>query len=221
MTRPSLVPDARDPAIDFVSQDHTYWFKQDGRQALGVNEVLHLAGLVDTKWFNERARVRGTYLHHAAALHDLGQLDEQTVDDTIKPYLDAYRLFLDDCTPVYTRVEAVFADDVSDVAGTIDRVGTITVKGVEQFAIIDLKTGRGGQAPWHAIQLAGYHHLLTQYLARRDAAADAVKIKRYGLYLRENGNYKLTPYVNPMDSGVFTSALTVAHWIRQCGGGRR
>ena len=46
---------------------------------------------------------------------------------------------------------------------------------------------------------------------------EAAQVKRYGLYLRGDGKYTLTPYTSSLDAGVFLSALTVAHWLTQVG----
>jgi hypothetical protein len=218
-TTPSSSKAVADPVVEFRETDHTYWLveEQGKRRLISITQVLQVAGLVDTTFFNERAATKGTYVHDATALHDQGRLNDATVSDELRPYLDGYKLFLEECTPEWSRIEAMFADDVSDVAGTVDRVGTITVKGVPQKVVVDLKTGRGGSAPWHPIQLAGYQHLLTQYLSRRGQTREAAQIKRYGLYLRGDGRYTLTPYTNTFDAAVFTSALTIAHWITQVG----
>lgn len=213
MTVPSS-PDAAslEGRLRFDAENHAYWL--DGRQLISVTQVLQAAGFVDTRWFNDRAATRGTFVHEATALLDQGSLDMDSLDPEIEPYVRGYQKFLQDAQPVWSRVEWLVCDDLSDVAGTVDRIGTIKVKGVTQNVIIDLKTGRGGAAPWHPIQLAGYQHLVTYYLSRQGHTEEAAKIRRYGLYLRD-GNYTLTPYVDPQDVGVFLSALTVAHWLKK------
>ena len=211
MTDPSSTdPESR---LKFDEAKHEYW--RDGRQLLSVTQVLQATGMVDTRWFNERAATRGTFVHEATALLDQGTLDMESLDPVIAPYVRGYERFLNDCQPVWSRIEWLCCDDVSDLAGTVDRIGTIVVKGVPQTVIVDLKTGRGGAAPWHPLQLAGYKHLVTYHLSRQGQAEEAGPIRRYGLYLRDGG-YTLTPYTDPQDVGVFLSALTVAHWIKQC-----
>ena len=213
------MPSSPDPVVEFREADHTYWLVEDSgkRKLLSITQVLNVTGMVDATFFTPRSATKGTYVHEGTALYDQGQLDEATVSDDIKPYLDGYKRFVDDCAPAWTRIEAVFVDEVSDVAGTVDRVGTITVQGVPQKVVVALKSGRGGAAPWHCIQLAGYQHLLSRYLSRRGLVTEAAQVKRYGLYLRGDGKYTLTPYTSSLDAGVFLSALTVAHWLTQVG----
>ena len=203
MAMPSSAEPGLDPVVEFNESDHSYWLVEDHgkRRLMSITQALQIAGLVDTTFFNERAATRGTYVHEATALYDQGRLDEGTVSDELRPYLEGYKLFLEECAPEWSRVEARFADDISDVAGTVDRVGVIQVAGVPQKAVVDIKTGRGGAAPWHPIQLAGYQHLLTQYLSRRGPVREAAQIKRYGLYLRGDSKYTLTPYTNDQDAG--------------------
>jgi len=210
-----------DPVVEFRAHDHSYWLVDTVtnalRRLLSITQILRVTGMVDSTFFTPTSATKGTYVHEGTALYDQGQLDETTVSEDIRPYLDGYKRFVDDCSPEWTRIEAVFADEASDVAGTVDRVGTITVQGVPQKVVVDLKTGRGGAAPWHPIQLAGYQHLLSRHLSRRGRALEAAQVNRYGLYLRGNGKYTLTPYTSPHDMRVFLSALTVAHWLTQVG----
>ena len=219
-----------DPVVYFDEDRHEYWHVPDGtvvpkdpdrnwlvvhtRKMMGISEAMRIVGMVDTSHYQAHHAQRGTYTHHATALHDQGLLDDSTVDEVVEPYLDDYRKFLEAHTPVWSRIECLLADDISACAGTVDRIGKITVAGETQQAIVDIKTG--GAAPWHQVQLAGYNHLVASWLSRQGDTTTAHELKRYGLYLRKGKGYTLTAYTDWHDQGVWTSALTLAHWIDQC-----
>ena len=190
------------------------WLFAHTRKLMGISETMRMVGMVDTSHYQAHHAQRGTYTHHATALHDQGLLDEATVDEAVAPYLDDYQAFLEAHSPTWSRIECLLADDISACAGTVDRVGDIMVAGEKQQVILDIKTG--SPAPWHQIQLAGYQHLVAAWLARQGDYGMAWGLRRYGLYLRKGKGYTLTAYTDHHDAGVWTSALTVAHWIDQC-----
>ena len=208
--------------VEFRESDHTYWRLADAEggydplsrtKLMGVSEAMGLVGMVDTTYFKEVHAVRGTFSHRATALLDQGTLDDSTVDETVGAYLDCYKEFLADCQPTWTRIEWLVACALTRCAGTIDRVGEITVRGEKQPVILDLKTGHATST--HPIQLAAYQHLVSAYLSRRGDPTGAVRLKRYALYLRKGKKYTLTPYSDPQDAAVWVSALTCANWIAE------
>jgi hypothetical protein len=74
-----------------------------------------------------------------------------------------------------------------------------------QRAMVDFKTGVPERS--HALQTAGYALGLWGSLEG---------IKRYGLYLKSDGTYKLKPHENDEeDEIVFLSAVAVAKWKRK------
>ena len=166
---------------------------------LSVTEVLRLAGLIDTAWYTDAGRDRGTAVHLACQFLDEGDLDEGSVDPEISGYLDGYRKFKSDRGVAPEWIETpLFKANL--YAGTPDRVFVTRPR-----SLWDLKTG----APqgWHALQAAAYVHLLD----------DPCSYSRFGLYLKGDGSYSVREFPKGQyfsDLNVFLSALNLANWKR-------
>lgn len=94
----------KSPELEFDQDSHTYRFRD---QVLpSVTGILKEEGFINTDWFTDYGRIRGTFVHKARHLDDLDELDESTVDDTLMPYLSAWRKF---------RTESGFVPDVSEI----------------------------------------------------------------------------------------------------------
>ena len=77
--------DTFDPAT------HSYY--RDGARIPGVTEVLREAGmLTDHSRTDPFYAERGTLVHEAIALDLRGELDEESVDQEIRPYLESARM---------------------------------------------------------------------------------------------------------------------------------
>ncbi len=71
-------------------------YQVDGGVIPSTTQVLKAEGFIDTTFMNEWGRTRGSYLHTAASLWAKGQLDEDTVDGRLVPYLDGVKRYYDD-----------------------------------------------------------------------------------------------------------------------------
>ena len=92
----------------------------------------------------------------------------------------------------------------------------------KRITVLDIKTtSTGAMADWHAIQLAGYWHLLTKHLTitGRMQYEKALKIERWALYLAKDGSYKLKQFTDMKDLAVFNAAVTIAGWRHANGKG--
>lgn len=183
--------------LQYDDREHTYTI--GGRRLLSVTEVLKLAGLIDTTWYTEEARDRGSYVAVATALDDRGELDESKVPPEIMGYVTAWRRFRLGTEGALVCVEAIVCNETLRLAGTIDRVFKPSV-------IMDIKTG--ASAPWHRLQLAGYRECY-------GGVGEA-----WDVYLRPNGQYRVD--VRSVshcieDRQVFLAALALAHWKRNQG----
>ena len=163
-----------------------------------VTQILQAAGIIDTQWFTDEARDRGTAVHAACEYYDQGELDESSVDPAIAGYLDAYKSWQAlngrDCT----WIERSVSDQRKLYAGTPDRILT-----TQPRAVVDIKTGQ--PQDWHRLQLAAYVNCLH----------DPFSYQRIGLYLRSDGEfsvvkYELKNYTN--DLAVFMAAVKIYYW---------
>lgn len=150
---------------DFDPEEHIY--RVDGRIVPSVTEILAGVGLSDnTKagaWEIDpdvlaNAADRGTMVHLAIELDCTGELDEDTVDDEIWPYLEAWRQFVDDTGFLPVANELRFYHPRLDYCGTADMIGYMG----DQLTVLDLKTGSIGLKPWHKYQLAAYAAAITK-----------------------------------------------------------
>jgi len=158
-----------------------------------VTQILKGAGLIDTTWFTDYGRDRGTALHLATEYLDRGDLDKDSLDPAIAPMVDSYRLFLKEVQPEILSVEEEVENPLSHYRGRLDR----RVRVGRWTGILDIKSG--GPADWHAIQLAAY------------AGCFPGPMHRWGLYLSDTG-YRLIEYKDRGDWPVFVAALTLFHW---------
>ena len=176
--------------LTFDEKAHEY--RMGERSLPSVTAILKDAGLIDTRFFNDYAMTRGTFVHQACEMLDLGTLDEDTLDPALFGYVGAYKKFRAECPMVWTEIEHMRADSVLGYAGTPDRVGDRTV--------LDIKTGQ--KQPWHGFQLAAYTMLALN-------APLNTLTKRLGLYLKDDGTYKLERYQDRADFDVFKAALII------------
>jgi hypothetical protein len=185
-------------SLIFDPETHIYCL--DGFPVPSVTQVLSESGLIDTRWFQDYHRWRGSAVHLACWYFDQDDLDESTVPDELNGYLDAYRRFKAEQDFVIETIEAKRVHRQFGYAGTVDRTGLFEGKAT----VLDLKTG--APVPAYRIQLAAYCFLMEQPWQRR-----------LNLQLSKDGTYKMHEY--PLgelkqDFDIFNSALTVCNFKR-------
>lgn len=174
-----------------------------GREIPSVTRVLAENGLGPPEWLEpvllRGAADIGTLVHNATLLIDEGDLDWRTVHPHLLPYLRAYEAFRQRTEFLVDAAEERVLIADGRCAGTLDRRGRFPGNAIQE-AIVDIKTGVA--LPAHALQLAAYalpfsnHH------------------RRFGLYLKRDGTYRLKEYADPEDARVFLAMLDVATWKR-------
>lgn len=186
----------------FDEQTHTYTLNGQGLPS--VTGILKDEGFVDTRFYDDYGRTRGEYVHKAAHLYDTGQLDEAALDPVLKPYLDAWKKFLNDSLFHVLDSEVPRHHPRLMYAGTPDKVGFFdVVPSKDIMSVIDIKTGAA--EPWTALQLAGYAEMVKHDFK-------IFSCNRYALELKPDGNYKLITYADRQDTAVWLAALTIYHW---------
>lgn len=187
-----------------LTRDEAHVYRMAGAELTSVTTAIREAGLMSLEWCSPDAMLRGSHVHQACEFYDLGDLDEDTLDPALRPYLDAYTWFLHDAQPTWSHIEAQRASLTHRYAGTVDRAGTL--KGQKHPVVLDIKSGV--EAPWHAVQLAAYRRLLMDDLGPL--------ISRAVLYLRADGTYRLDtlPLIDKPDFDLFLAALAVTNWKR-------
>lgn len=199
------------PAYTRVTRDdvHRYWL--DGRELFGVTRVLELTGLSDfsAPHFTEFVRDRGA--HVAAAVHfdNQGDLDLDTLDPQLVPYVEAHRLFLSDYGAIVEFTEQFICDEAYGYAGCLDEIVRREINGRARRMLIDIKLGLYESVE---LQTAAYAR------GARDLYDQPVILERRALILKPDGDYTLTdPFTSTTDETTFLSALRVCAWRKQHG----
>ena len=176
-----------------LDKDHVY---RDGNGAIipGVTSILKAAGLIDATWFNDYARDRGTLVHEACALYDRDDLDEQSLDPELEPYVRAWIKFRADSGFAPELVEHIVSNPLRGYAGKLDVTGVMN----GHKYVIDRKSG--AVQAWAGIQLAAYEACLP------------CPHKRAAIELDSDGKYRLIEYTDRNDFNVFLSALALTNW---------
>lgn len=110
---------------------------------------------MDTTFFTDEARDRGTAVHAAAEAHLKG-LWVRPVRPEWQGYVESIRRWIDDAVVDVLLVEKRLVDRALGFCGKLDLCAMI--HGDELPSLIDWKTG--SPEPWHALQAAAYRHLL-------------------------------------------------------------
>lgn len=139
---------------DFEPKNHEY-HTNNGTIIDSVTQILKTE--LDTYNYSNanNAALRGTHIHIACELWDKNDLNEETLDPIIKPYLEQYKLALKNEGIEILQNELRRYSEKYLFAGTIDKVAKL--KKVKNI-LIDIKSGVFEK--WHFIQLGAYGELI-------------------------------------------------------------
>lgn len=180
----------------YDAETHTY-YRQDGSVVPSITELLRRSGVVDAEWFTDAGRERGTEVHNLTADFDLGAL---TLDECLSPnkgFLAAHVQLCQIARPKWEMIEQALVDQLGRFAGRPDRVGYWL--GGDELLVADIKTGAAEK--WHSLQTALQAILVAPYFGVAPAS-----LKRYTIYYKKNGRYKVEEHVDLMD---FNRALVL------------
>lgn len=175
---------------EFFFDEEKHIGTYQGNLVKSVTTILQEEGFIDTTWFTEYGRVKGTYTHKAILLDNNGTLDEDTVDDAIRGRLEAARKFRIETGFEIIEQEVRHFDKTLMLTGKPDVVGHL----YGRPAIIDYK-------PWTLQWYTRYQ--LAAYQLFFDKA-----MNRYALRLGDDGRYQLHKYEDRTDAHSFLAILT-------------
>lgn len=190
--------------------NHTYSF--EGHDVPSVTRILVDEGFVNTTWYTEEARERGSRAHFMIANHAKGAHCISYKD--CEPYINAYKKFMKECDWKPELIEHQMGCNL--FAGTMDQAGTMDGK----KAIIDFKTGVITSAA--ALQLAAYEKLWNIW-ENRENIRRAEKIilppivRRFGVQLTSEEKYILHEFKDRNDRYVWDSAVAIWWWKKNKG----
>lgn len=148
----------------------------------------------------ERKREIGNAVHLATELDDEDDLDDDSVPEEIRPYVEAWRSFKRGTGCVVIANERRVFHPVLRFAGTLDRV--LKMPDGDHW-LVDLKTS-SELYPSYGPQLAGYELALIHNDERVDVRA--------AIQLMPDGKFRIERYTNPNDESVFRACLAIHHW---------
>jgi hypothetical protein len=198
----------------FEASSHSYWL---GRvQIPSVSTVIQGAGLRkpipdSLSPLLALKQQLGKDVHTATKLYDLGTLDEKSIDDTVRPYLEAWKAFR--CLFEADLIEeTIFASYRGMNYGmTLDRTGRVRNIGP---VILEIKTSETKDDAAWGVQLAGYD------LGAGPLQVSPFRRRRFVLQLHQDGKWSFSSeYTDSADYDVFTWALGLEYFKRNHGVG--
>ena len=117
-----------DAPVEFIADGHIYTDARVdgvGRLYPSVTTILKAEGFIDTRFYDDWSRDRGSMIHLATAYDDAGELDEENLDPVILPYLKAWRRFRKESGFVPEQIEPPMMSTAYKYAGTPDRIGEL------------------------------------------------------------------------------------------------
>lgn len=184
---------ARD-LLTFDEQTHTY--RLLGAVVPGVTQILRPLTSFDSVSPSVLAAKAdlGRRVHLACEFDDDGDLDPESIEEDVRPYLDAWRRFRRETGAQVLASEQQVAEPLLQYAGTLDRV--LLVRGTRW--LVDLKT-------CISTPLA----VGPQTAAYQRALGDNSVTHRGALRLRPDGSYRLDHLTDPNDWAAFMACLTL------------
>ncbi len=174
------------PDIFFDEQSHTYLV--DGEEVPSVTTILQpltsrVYSAVNPSVL-EYARNRGTAVHEALEMYDLGIEPEvyPEIEGFIRAYLDWEQIY----RPTWTGVEQIVYNQRSGYIGTLDRIGYLN--GTE-LAIVDIKTSQPTKEALVSVCCQTFAYAYA-YTNEDYITGSHRNIKRYGLFLKADGSYR-------------------------------
>lgn len=181
--------------MSFTFDEATHTYKVNGLPIPSVTEILKEEGFIDVSFFTDYGRERGKLAHLAIHLFDQGELDEESLDPVLSPYVEAWKRFRADTGVEIIESEVPVVDLLGRYAGTPDKIVLLDGK----QTILDLKTG--AILPWVRLQLCAYCEAKTIY-------------RRAAVQLNDDGTYKMHTYTDRQDFAIWNATLAVFWWKR-------
>lgn len=166
----------------------------------GFTEIFKSLGFIETAYYTEEGRDRGSAVHLLCQALDEGrEIDESKIDDarTLGRFR-AYKRFKDETGFRPILIEKPSYSAALMIACTPDRTGQFGAN--NPVSVIDLKGG--AKSKWHPYQTAFQAIALFKY---------PQDYPRYALYLKDSGRYNLETHEDRHDFEVARAAAIIYH----------
>lgn len=182
-----------------LDENHLYWV--DDRSVPGFTQICTDLGVVrDNPFYTELGREAGTALHLWCNFLARGEEPADPPDERIAGRVFAFRKFLKESGFKYIGGEEPQHERRLGYCCSPDLWGVIGAR----RAVVDIKGG--GILKFHALQTAAQRLAL--------ASNGVLCQNRYGLYLRENGTYRLLAHEDESDE-LRWSAMVAAYYAKR------
>jgi hypothetical protein len=194
------------PEFKFIQDGHLYLL--DGNPLVSVTTCLPYNYMKD----NTDAMLKGTYVHEMARLWIMGNLDEEILDPVLKPYLEALKGFMRDsagmgiCGVIDIKSGSPHPCTELQISAYVELVNNGIPMNVHPEVLVS-----GLEVP--------YYHPTYLYAGTPDIVIGSKPIREgHVLYLRDNGNYSLTPVKNIRKNfEMFLQFLNTTKWKKEKG----
>jgi len=196
------------PMYDITrTNDHKYFV--EGRMRPSVTQIIHsqlgIEYYHDTDFYKER----GSEVDRCIGLLIDGNLDWDSLDDRIVPYLKQFDAFLQTSRfQVLAHNLFVYHPELH-YAGEFDLIGIMESK-PDQLVEIDLKVG--SKMPHYALQTGMYGSAL-KHTFRQLRDLEFHELQRFCLYLKVD-KYKLDSHKNTATDYAYGRAVALAHMAK-------
>jgi len=127
--------------VEFEPDGHVYTY--NGQHWPSITGILKDEGFIDTQWFDSWSRDKGSMVHLAVKYDLAGELDEDSLDEEIRPYLSAFRKFMTESGLKVSQSETPGVNTVYHYSGTPDLIGCFPKPGAcRRFALELSKEGK-------------------------------------------------------------------------------
>ena len=197
----------------FDAATHTYTVDEVRKKS--VTEII--SPLVDFSMVPESAlefaRDRGTNVHKACELTDLGVLDFETLDERLQGYVMGWQKFMMEFMPTWDHIELPLYSEFYGFCGTPDRAGRVDVKEGKKITqkkiVLDIKSS-AQLSPVVGVQLSGYATLLQRGISETDLKPEFEADELWAVQLKNDGTYRRKVYTP--QHPVFLGLLAVSNW---------
>ena len=178
--------------LKFEKETHIYTVNNKTIPSVSeiVQDVVGLPYIAD-EWYLQR----GNAIHKALALYLQGKLNENSVDERIRQYVENGKKAIKDLSLVPTLVEVSLYHKTLNFAGTPDLLS--------DTILVDYKTNHSGNTP---IQLGGYILLLED---------NKMNVKKAYEISLEGQTYSLVEYKVSRCKSLFISVLNIYNWKKE------
>jgi hypothetical protein len=107
--------------VAFNPEGHVY--THNGLILPSITQILQAEGFIDTTWFDEWSRDKGSMVHLAVNYDVNNELDESSLDPEIVPYFEAWKKFKQDTGFKVDKSEIPAMNLTYMYAGTPDLIG--------------------------------------------------------------------------------------------------